>query len=61
MLEKLRKYVNSHEKIITINTLENEIATLKEMIVEDQYEIRKLKAVIKKLKSTSDNSKDKRK
>lgn len=59
MLEKLRRYVKKHERYLEetkyqlrkqINTLNNEVESLKEMIVEDQYEIRRLKATIKKMK-----------
>lgn len=57
MIEKLRQYVRKHEIYENpinlkrqINTLENEIGSLKEMIVEDQYEIRRLKATIKRLR-----------
>jgi len=59
MIEKLKRYVARHEKEkptnITlkkkINSLENEITALKEMIVEDQYEIRRLKVNLKKARS----------
>lgn len=59
MIEALKRYVKRHEKEYptnyqlrkTINTLENEVESLREMIVEDQYEIRKLKATIKKLRN----------
>jgi len=59
MIEKLKRYVARHEKEeptnITlkkkINSLENEITALKEMIVEDQYEIRRLKVNLKKVRS----------
>lgn len=59
MIEKLKRYVARHKKEeptnITlkkkINSLENEITALKEMIVEDQYEIRRLKTNLKKARS----------
>lgn len=59
MIEKLKRYVARQEKEeptnITlkkkINSLENEITALKEMIVEDQYEIRRLKTNLKKARS----------
>ena len=58
MIEGLRRYVKKHEKLQTINTLKNEIDSLKEMIVEDQYEIRRLKATIKKLRKEGNNGKN---
>ena len=59
MIEKLKRYVARYKKEeptnITlkkkINSLENEITALKEMIVEDQYEIRRLKVNLKKVRS----------
>ena len=60
LMDKLRLYVERHEKeeptkitfIKKINALENEVESLKEIIVDDQYEIKRLKAQIKKLKES---------
>lgn len=60
LMDKLRLYVERHEKeeptkvtlIKQINALENEVESLKEIIVDDQYEIKRLKAQIKKLKES---------
>ena len=42
----------STEEEKQINALENEVESLKEIIVDDQYEIKRLKAQIKKLKES---------
>lgn len=57
MLEKLKKYVNSHEKQMNINTLKNEIESLKDIIIEKEYEIKKLKSIIKKYRKEGKNEK----
>lgn len=58
MIEKLKEYVKRHENNEPtkrqlqkkINTLENEVESLKALIVDDVYEIKRLKSTIKKLK-----------
>ena len=60
LMDKIRLYVERHEKeeptkvtlIKQINALENEVESLKEIIVDDQYEIKRLKVQIKKLKES---------
>ena len=58
MIEKIKKYVEKHKDEEPtknqlkkkINSLENEVESLKSIIVEDAYEIKRLKALVKKLK-----------